>query len=169
MAARKDYISWDEYFMGVALLSALRSKDPSTRNGSVIVNPINKHIISTGYNGHLNIKNNDKIFTWNKRGFPNKYNFVVHSEANAILNNSTDLTGCVLYLYSEKKYPPCQECTKLIIQKGIKEIVMIGMIKQNTSEYNWYPSRYMLKKAGIKIRILKKFNKNINNLIQTKE
>lgn len=70
---RKDYISWDEYFMGVAKLSALRSKDPNTQVGACIVSNDNK-ILSMGYNG-LPRGCSDDEFPWCRDGDPldNKY------------------------------------------------------------------------------------------------
>jgi dCMP deaminase len=123
MSARKDYISWDEYFMGVALLSGRRSKDPSTQVGACIVNSQNK-IVGAGYNG-LPIGCSDEDFPWEKQGdFLNtKYPFVCHAELNAILNNiGMDLTGCRIYT----ALFPCNECSKAIIQSGIKEVVFLS-------------------------------------------
>ncbi len=114
-----DYISWDEYFMGVAMLSAKRSKDPNTKVGACIVNQ-NKRIVGIGYNGFPHGCSDD-IFPWERSGdFLNtKYPYVVHAEPNAILNSTSDLTNAILYV----TLFPCNECAKLIIQSGIKEIV----------------------------------------------
>ncbi|MDR2369220.1 MAG: dCMP deaminase family protein [Mycoplasmataceae bacterium] len=117
---RNDYISWDEYFMGVAKLSALRSKDPGTQVGCCIATADNR-IASLGYNG-LPRGCSDDIFPWKREGLPleTKYLYVVHSELNAILNFAgNDLTGCKIYV----TLFPCNECAKAIIQSGIKEIV----------------------------------------------
>ena len=116
-----NYISWDEYFMGVAMLSALRSKDPSTKVGACIVNQ-NKRIVGIGYNG-LPCGCNDDEFPWERTGgfLDTKYAYVVHAEPNAILNSTSDLTGATLYV----TLFPCNECAKLIIQSGIREIVYI--------------------------------------------
>jgi dCMP deaminase len=121
-------ISWDEYFMGVALLSALRSKDPSTQVGACIVTP-NLRIVGVGYNG-LPRGCDDKEFPWTNQGdFLNtKYPFVVHAELNAILNSTKDLTGCTIYV----SLFPCNECVKAIIQSGIKEIVYCDDKYNNT-------------------------------------
>jgi len=123
MAGRKDYISWDEYFMGVALLSGLRSKDPSTQVGACIVNSQNK-IVGAGYNG-LPMGCSDEDFPWEKTGdfLQTKYPYVCHAELNAILNNiGMDLTGCRIYT----ALFPCNECSKAIIQAGIKEVIYLS-------------------------------------------
>jgi dCMP deaminase len=123
MAGRKDYISWDEYFMGVALLSGLRSKDPSTQVGACIVNSQNK-IVGAGYNG-LPMGCSDEDFPWEKTGdfLQTKYPYVCHAELNAILNNiGMDLSGCRIYT----ALFPCNECSKAIIQAGIKEVIYLS-------------------------------------------
>jgi dCMP deaminase len=149
---RKDYISWDFYFMGVAFMSALRSKDPSTRNGAVIVDPKTNHIISSGYNGMPNGK--DDSYTWNREGTPNKYDFVLHAEENAILNATQPIKDCMMYIYSEKLYMPCKGCMRLIAQAGIREIIVTGIIKENTDVYNWEPTKYIISTEGIEVGIL---------------
>lgn len=117
---RKDYISWDEYFMGIAKMSALRSKDPNTQVGACIVSRDNK-ILSMGYNG-LPIGCSDDEFPWTREGDPldNKYMYTAHSELNAILNyrgGSLDNAKMYVTLF------PCNECAKAIIQAGIKTLV----------------------------------------------
>ena len=116
---RKGYITWDQYFMGVAKLSALRSKDPDTQVGACIVNQ-DKRIVGIGYNG-FPMGCSDERFPWSKEGelVDTKYPYVVHAEANAILNATQSLKGATIYV----TLFPCNECTKLIIQSGIKEIV----------------------------------------------
>lgn len=117
---RTDYISWDEYFMGVALLSGMRSKDPSTQVGCCIVSQDNK-ILSMGYNG-LPKGCSDDAFPWEREGAPleTKYLYTAHSELNAILNYSGgSLAGAKLYV----TLFPCNECAKAIIQCGIKEVI----------------------------------------------
>lgn len=120
---RVDYITWEEYFMGLALLSAERSKDPSTQVGACIVNKDNK-IVSVGYNGAPTGYDDDKYMNWERDGdFLNtKYAYVCHSELNAILNSNTDVRNCKLYV----TLFPCNECAKVIIQSGIKEIVYLS-------------------------------------------
>ena len=116
---REDYISWDEYFMGVALLSAKRSKDPVTQVGACIVNE-EKRIIGIGYNGFPR-NCDDRVFPWVREGkfLDTKYPFVVHAEVNAILNSTSNLKNSTLYV----SLFPCNECAKMIIQSGIKEII----------------------------------------------
>lgn len=123
MPKRRDYISWDEYFMGIALLSAMRSKDPSTQVGACIVNAQNK-IMSVGYNG-LPLGCDDDAFPWEREGndFDTKYPYVCHAELNAILNNAgRPLDGCKIYV----ALFPCNECAKAIIQCGIREVIYIS-------------------------------------------
>lgn len=120
---REDYLSWDEYFMGVAKMAAMRSKDPGTQVGACIVDQNNK-ILSIGYNG-MPTGCNDSEMPWEKEGEPldTKYLYVCHAELNAILNyNGGSLQGAKLYgtLF------PCNECCKAIIQSGIKEIVYLS-------------------------------------------
>ena len=167
---RLDYITWDNFFMKCAETAALRSKDPNTRHGSVIV--YDNKIISTGYNGlvnglsddgyHIDQMNEDTPLTLlPKEGWlydywlpENKENFVVHSELNAILNASVSLKGSILYLYSEKNYLPCKECAKAIAQSGIIEVVVKGIMQENSVKYNWDITRHIFKRTGINIRIL---------------
>ena len=117
---REDYISWDEYFMGVAQLSGMRSKDPNTQVGACIVSSDNK-ILSMGYNGFPS-GCSDEEFPWAKEGaeLGTKYPFVTHGELNAILNyRGGSLDGAKLYV----SLFPCNECAKAIIQAGIKKVV----------------------------------------------
>lgn len=147
MAKRTDYISWDEYFMGVALLSARRSKDPGTQVGACIVNPKNK-IVGAGYNG-LPAGCDDDEFPWDKTGefLQTKYPYVCHAELNAILNNiGMDLHGCRIYT----ALFPCNECAKAIIQAGISEVVYLSDKYFGTDIF--IASRNMLDKAGVKCR-----------------
>ena len=117
---RNDYISWDEYFMGIALLSAQRSKDPNTQVGACAVDK-NNRIISVGYNG-MPFGCDDNEFPWGREGdfLDVKYPFVIHAEANVILN-SNNLENSMLYT----TLFPCNECAKLIIQSGIKHIIYL--------------------------------------------
>lgn len=117
---RNDYISWDEYFMGVSVLSGMRSKDPNTQVGACIVGPDNR-ILSMGYNGFPN-GCSDELFPWAREGEPlrTKYSFVTHGELNAILNyKGGSLEGSKMYVCLF----PCNECAKAIIQAGIKTVV----------------------------------------------
>ena len=120
---RTDYIGWDDYFMGVSLLAADRSKDPSTQVGACIVSDDNR-ILSTGYNGFPKGCSDD-IFPWNRdeRAGETKYNFVVHAELNAILNaGGKSLVGSRIFV----SLFPCHECAKAIIQAGVKEVVYLS-------------------------------------------
>lgn len=141
-----NYISWDEYFMGVAMLSALRSKDPNTKVGACIVNQ-NKRIVGIGYNG-LPHGCDDDEFPWERNGdfLDTKYPYVVHAEPNAILNATNDLTNATLYV----TLFPCNECAKLIIQSGIKEIVYASN-KYETSDAT-IASKRMFDASGVKYR-----------------
>ena len=117
---RKDYISWDEYFMGVSYLSGMRSKDPNTQVGACIVSEDNK-ILSMGYNG-FPTGCHDEDFPWEREGeFTEvKYASVTHSELNAILNyRGGSLKGAKLYV----SLFPCNECAKAIIQSGITTVI----------------------------------------------
>ena len=116
---RENVLSWDEYFMGLAHLSALRSKDPSTQVGACIVNK-SKKVVGIGYNG-LPTGCDDDEFPWERDGdtLNTKYVYVVHAELNAILNSTTSLDGCTLYV----SLFPCNECAKAIVQSGIKRVV----------------------------------------------
>ena len=144
---RKDYISWDEYFMGVAMLTGMRSKDPNTQVGACIVSADHK-ILSMGYNG-LPTGCSDDEFPWGREGDPleNKYLFTTHSELNAILNYSGgSLEGSTIYV----SLFPCNECAKAIIQAGIKRIVY------DSDKYDGTPSviasKRMLTAAGVKLQ-----------------
>jgi dCMP deaminase len=121
---RDDYISWEEYFMAIAQLSARRSKDPSTQVGACIVNA-NKRVIGIGYNG-FPIGCSDDELPWGREGdfLDTKYPFVCHAEMNAITNaaNKPDLDGASMYV----SLFPCNECAKLIVQVGIREVVFLS-------------------------------------------
>lgn len=145
----KDYISWDEYFMGIALLSAYRSKDPATKVGACIVDENNK-IVGIGYNG-FPIGCSDDELPWEKEADninDTKYPYVVHAEANAILNSTKDLHGARMYV----ALFPCNECAKLIIQSGIKEILYLSDKYKDTDSVK--ASKKMLDMAGVKYRLL---------------
>ena len=143
---RNDYISWDEYFMGIAMLAACRSKDPNTQVGACIVSEDNI-IISTGYNGMPKGCSDDE-FPWDRKGeneAATKYPYVVHAELNAILNaNGRNLQGSRIYV----ALFPCNECAKAIIQSGIKEVIYLSD-KYNDTMLNLVSKR-MLEAAGVK-------------------
>lgn len=153
---RTDYISWDEYFMGVALLSARRSKDPNTQVGACIVNDKNK-IVGAGYNG-LPMGCDDDEFPWEKKGdfLQTKYPYICHAELNAILNNiGMDLRGCKIYT----ALFPCNECAKAIIQSGISEVIYLSDKYAGTDTA--VASRMMLNKAGLNCRKVEVRNKSL--------
>ena len=145
MDKREDYISWDEYFMGVAMLSAMRSKDPNTQVGACIVSPDNK-ILSMGYNG-FPIGCSDDEFPWVRESedpYDNKYFYSAHSELNAILNyRGGSLDGCKLYV----TLFPCNECAKAIIQAGIKSLIYADDKYADTSSVR--ASKRMLAAADV--------------------
>ncbi|MCR5212142.1 MAG: dCMP deaminase family protein [Lachnospiraceae bacterium] len=144
---RTDYITWDEYFMGIAFLSGMRSKDPHTQVGACIVSQDNK-ILSMGYNGFPNGVSDDD-FPWNRDGDPleNKYFYTTHSELNAILNyRGGTLEGSKLYV----SLFPCNECAKAIIQSGIREIIYDS--DKYASAPSTIASKRMLDAAGVTYR-----------------
>ncbi|MFI3313131.1 MAG: dCMP deaminase family protein [Eubacteriales bacterium] len=144
---RQSYINWDEYFMGVAMLAAKRSKDPSTQVGACIVSPDNI-ILSTGYNGFPKGCSDDE-FPWERDGEETKYPFVVHAELNAILNcNGKDLRKSKLYV----ALFPCNECAKAIIQAGIGEVIYLS--DKYAKDPMTMASKRMMTAAGIPFRQL---------------
>lgn len=144
---RQDYISWDEYFMGVALLASCRSKDPNTQVGACIVSPENI-ILSTGYNG-FPVGCSDDEYPWEREGEQTKYPYVVHAELNAILNASgKSLRNARLYV----DLFPCNECAKAIIQSGIREVIYLSDKYAETPAT--LASKRMLRSAGVNVRHL---------------
>ncbi len=153
---RQDYLSWDEYFMGVAMLAAMRSKDPNTQVGACIVSPNNK-ILSMGYNG-FPIGCSDDEYPWGREGDPleNKYFYTTHSELNAILNyRGGSLEGSKMYV----TLFPCNECAKAIIQCGIKCLVYRSDKYADTPSV--IASKRMLKSAGVEVIAYKETNRKI--------
>ncbi len=150
MAKRDDYISWDEYFMGIAVLSSKRSKDPNTQVGACIVSP-DKKIVGVGYNGFPTGCSDDE-FPWERsaeKWEDNKYPYVCHAELNAILNSpSPSLKGATLYV----ALFPCNECAKAIIQSGIKKVIYLSD-KYSDSEQT-KASKRMLSSAGVEFEHL---------------
>lgn len=153
---RSDYISWDEYFMGIAILSSNRSKDPSTQVGACIVDK-NNRILSIGYNG-LPRGMDDNEISWSTEGeLLNKRDpYVCHAELNAILNfRGTTLEGSTIYV----DLSPCYECTKAIIQAGITEIVYYREWKSNSDSS--IVAKQIRQSCGIKYRQYVPTNKQI--------
>ncbi|XP_026490358.1 deoxycytidylate deaminase [Vanessa tameamea] len=142
---REDYIGWKEYFMAIAFLAAKRSKDPSYQVGACVVNKENK-ILGIGYNG-FPIGCNDDDFPWGKNTpspLDSKFLYVCHAEMNAILNkNSADLNNCTIYV----SLFPCNECAKIIIQSGIREVVYLSDEKAHKPMY--IASKKMFDAAGV--------------------
>ncbi len=150
MKKRTDYLSWDEYFMGVALLSAHRSKDPNTQVGACIVNPKNK-IVGVGYNG-LPTGCSDDDFPWDRQGdfLSTKYAYICHAELNAVINKiSADLYDCSIYV----ALFPCNECAKVIIQAGIRKVVYLSDKYSDTDQVR--ASKRLFNSAGVVCRQLK--------------
>lgn len=164
---REKYLSWDEYFMAVAKLSAGRSKDPSTQVGACIVSKDNR-ILSIGYNGAPNDFSDDS-FPWNREGnnqCETKYPYVCHAELNSILNytgSRKDLVGAKIYV----DLFPCNECAKIIIQSGIKEVIYLSD-KYKDSDNN-KTSRFLFDNCGIKYRQLKENNMVIELSLKPEE
>lgn len=152
---RQDYITWDEYFMGIAILSAERSKDPNSQVGACIVND-EKRILSIGYNGAPRGLSDD-IMPWERVGefVDTKYAYVCHSELNAVLNYKGNLKDTILYV----TLFPCNECAKVLAQTGIKEVIYLS------DKYNGTDSDVVSKKildaAGIKYHKYEPTNKEI--------
>lgn len=147
MKKEKDYISWDEYFMGVALLSSMRSKDPSTQVGACVASQENK-VVTMGYNG-MPVGINDDIMPWGRVGkdeLDNKYLYVCHAEFNAILNSRGSVRDCKIYV----TLFPCNECAKAIIQSGIKEVIY--MDDKYDGALNNLASKRLFNLAGVKYR-----------------
>ena len=144
---RNGYLNWDEYFMGVAALSAMRSKDPGTQVGACIVNDKNK-IMSVGYNG-MPLGCSDDEYPWDREGTPldTKYLYVCHAELNAILNfRGGSLEGCRIYT----TLFPCNECAKAIVQKHIKEVVYLSDKYEDTDMTR--AARMIFNAAGVTCR-----------------
>ena len=151
---RQDYISWDEYFMGVSLLAAKRSKDPNTQVGACIVDS-NHVILSTGYNG-FPLGCSDDELPWARTGEDTKYPYVVHAELNAILNSGgKSLRDATIYV----GLFPCNECAKAIIQSGIREVVYLD--DKYANEKSTLASKRLLSMAGVKKRKLKPREKTL--------
>lgn len=153
---RQEYLSWDEYFMGIAVLSAKRSKDPSTQVGACIVNR-DKRIMSMGYNGMPRCCSDDE-FPWDKNENPldSKYLYVCHAELNAILNcDRGNVRDCICYT----TLFPCNECAKAIIQSGISEVVY--MEDKYAESESVIASKKMFDTAGVTYRLYSKSNKRV--------
>ncbi len=158
---RKDYLEWDEFFMGIAKLSAGRSKDPNTQVGACIVGDDNR-ILSIGYNGAPN-NFDDDLFPWNREGDPlnTKYLYVCHAERNAIGNyrgSRKDLVGAKIYV----DLFPCNECAKDIVQAGIKEVIYLSDKYADSDETK--ASKHIFDICGVTYRQLNKQSQKVLRL-----
>lgn len=155
---KENYLKWDEYFMGIALLSAERSKDPNTSVGACIVSQDNK-ILSVGYNG-MPCGCSDDEYPWERNAesdLDNKYLYVCHAELNALLNYSgTDMKNAKIYT----TLFPCNECTKALIQSGISEVIYLSDKYSDTSSV--IASKRMMKSAGIQFKKYDSANKSVS-------
>lgn len=145
MNQNSNVVSWDDYFMSLAHLSAMRSKDPNTQVGACIVDAY-RRVVSIGYNG-LPHGCNDQDYPWQRDGeyLQTKYPYVVHAELNAILNAPRSVSGCDLYV----SLFPCNECAKAIIQAGIKRVIYESDKYATTDQIR--ASKRMLASAGIEL------------------
>lgn len=147
---KKNYMSWDMYFMAIAILSSLRSKDPKTQNGACIASSDNR-VIGIGYNGLPRGCDDDHCTFWSDEDgtLKSKHNYVVHAEQNAIYNSMPNGTsGSVIYTTQF----PCTDCAQGIIQVGIKEVVFLY-----TKEHHHMPNEaveLMFKSSGVSFRQL---------------
>lgn len=155
---RADYLTWDEYFMGIAMLSALRSKDPSTQVGACIVNQ-DKRILSMGYNGMPHCCDDEEYPWGHGEGLDSKYLYVCHAELNAILNCNSSVKNCIVYV----TLFPCNECAKAIIQSGIKEIIYLSDKYADTEGTK--ASKRMFDSAGVIYRQYTPTNKEIKIML----
>lgn len=155
MNKRTEYLSWDEYFMGISFLSALRSKDPSTQVGACIVDE-DKKIIGIGYNG-FPMGSSDDDLSWDKNGeyLNTKYPYVVHAELNAILNSIKSLKGCTIYV----SLFPCNECAKAIVQSGIRKVVYLS--DKHATMDSTKASKVIFNNAGVELKQLDLIDKEI--------
>lgn len=153
---KKSILTWDEYFMSLAHLSAMRSKDPNTQVGACIVNK-KKRIVGIGYNG-LPYGCSDDEYPWGREGelLDTKYPYVVHAELNAILNSTENLDGSSIYV----SLFPCNECAKAIIQSEITEVVYEDNKYKDTD--GAFASRRMFESAKVKFRQVQKVDVEVN-------
>ena len=152
-------LSWEEYFMTLALVASLKSKDASTQVGAVIVDNRTKKVISSGYNGFPRYLDDDQI----PQTRPEKYLYVVHAELNAILHAERNLSGCTLYA----TVFPCSECMKAVIQSGIKTVIYLNDLAGEDWEQHKKATLKMAELAQIEIRQFKGKHEIIDYL-QTK-
>ena len=154
---RQDFLKWDEYFMGIAILSSMRSKDPNTCVGSCIVSQENK-ILSLGYNG-MPLGCSDDDYPWEREAqnpLDAKYLYVCHAELNAILNyTGTNMNSAKVYT----TLFPCNECTKALIQVGIREVIYMSDKYSDTA--STIAAKRMMKSAGVSFRQYKPIGRSV--------
>lgn len=112
-------VDWDCYFISEAYLAAIKSKDPSTQVGAVIVGP-DREIRSKGYNGPCRGEDDDNPALYVR---PLKYAVCEHAERNAVFNAArigVSTKGCTIYV----TFHPCADCARAIVQSGIAEVVL---------------------------------------------
>ena len=168
---REEVLSWDGYFMSLAMMASFRSKDPSTQNGCCIIDIESKNILSMGYNGVPRGCSDDE-FPWNREGneVDTKYPYVEHAERNAIYNavrNGIKLNNSALYLYSEKGLYPCKDCARAIIQSGIKSVTMLFCEKTPDIKWDYNATLRMFKSVPIRVNIMHGDDLQINMEKQT--
>ncbi|KRY51242.1 Deoxycytidylate deaminase, partial [Trichinella britovi] len=141
---REDYISWTDYFMGVALLSSKRSKDPIMQEGACIVNSDN-HIIGVGYNGMPAGCSDDRM-PWADQAnsiLETKHPYICHAALNAVVNKiSNSAKGCCLYT----THLPCSHCAGLLIQSGVKSVYFL---KNSLDTISTAATERLFKESGV--------------------
>jgi dCMP deaminase len=157
-------LSWEEYFMTLALVASLKSKDPSTQVGAVIIDDKSRKLVSSGYNGFPRYIDDDRI----PKTRPEKYFYVVHAELNAILHAQRELTDCSLYA----TVFPCSDCMKTSVQTGIKRIVYLNELNGNDWQESRKATMKMAELAGIKVEKFESDNeiiKFLRSMVKTRK
>jgi dCMP deaminase len=156
---RADYLPWDAFFMGLAMLAAMRCKDPRTRNGACAVDPSTKRVLSLGYNGFPHGCSDDK-FPWAgeaENEADTKYPYVAHAERNCLDNTRADLAGSHLYVFSERGYFPCAHCAQGILQHRLKRVVLAFVGSTGSLKYGIHtriPTLRMFEAAGVSLEVM---------------
>lgn len=143
--------NWDSRFMRLAQHYASWSKD-TTQVGCVVVNPETKAQLSQGYNGPPRGVDDNKP---ERKERPAKYNFAAHSEENAVAHaarTGTSLAGATIYV----TFCPCAACARMIIQSGIREVVMLPANEGVTERWadSFIAARDMFHEAGVTVRTI---------------
>ena len=150
-------LTWEEYFMTLALVASLKSKDQSTQVGAVIVDNATRKVISSGYNGFPRYLDDSRVPTTR----PEKYLYVVHAELNAILHAERSLSGCTLYV----TVFPCADCMKAMIQTGIKNVVYLNELGGDDWEKSKAATMKLAELANIEVRKFQGDNEIIDYLL----